>query len=304
VSERTLKQLVGALAVVLGLWAVSLLFSGGSGSIAASAEISGFFDGLGASTVDAIEIAGPTESVRLERGDDGWTANGHPGDQAAIARFLDVLADVQIGDMIANNPANHDRMGVSVDSAVMVTFEVSGGERTLLLGDSGRRFGTAYVRLPDADDVYLLDGDLRSQAVRRTENWRNRTMVAVDSTRIVRIEVDRADDAYALIRGDSLWTVEGGEEASVNAVNGVLMEFSGLVATGFFEEGDSIASLDQATTTRVYSDSGEVLAEITIGAGEADRWARTVSDEYIYRVSSFRAGRVAPTRPTVVPEGS
>jgi hypothetical protein len=304
VSERTLKQLVGALAVVVGLWVVSLLVGGGSGSIAATGEIGGFFDGVGASSVDMVQIAGPAESVRLDRTSDGWTANGHPGDQAAISRFLGILDEVQIGEMIANNPANHDRMGVSADSAIRVTFEVDGGERTLLLGNSGRRFGTAYVRLPDADDVYLLEGDLRSQATRRVDNWRNRAMVAVDSAEVARIEVDRDGSGYALVRGDSAWTVEGGGEATGSAVNGILAELSSLIATGFLEEGDSIAALDQETTTRAYSDSGDMLAEIRIGAGQADRWARTVTDEYIYRVSSFRAGRVAPARETVLPEGS
>ena len=74
----------------------------------------------------------------------------------------------------------------------------------------------------------------------------------------------------------------------------MLSELSSLVATGFVAEGDSIAELAEAATTRALSSSGEVLAEITIGAGSVDRWARTASDEYLYRVSSFRADRVAP----------
>jgi len=98
--------------------------------------------------------------------------------------------------------------------------------------------------------------------------------------------------------------VEGGGEATASAVNGILSELSSLIATGFLEAGDSIAALDEATTTCAYAASGEVLAEIRIGTGQADRWARTVADEYIYRLSTFRAGRVAPTRESVASGGS
>jgi hypothetical protein len=303
-SERTLKQLFGALAVVVGLWAVSFLFVGGSGAISATGAVSSILDDLDGESLLAIRLDGPLGAVDLTRGEDGWTANGHPGNQAAVSRLIDVLADAEVGDLVASNPANHDRMGVSEDSALVVTFDVDGGSRTIMVGHAGRRYGTSYVRLPDTDEVYLLEGDLRTQARRRLDDWRNRSMVKLDSAQIARIEVERAGGAYTVVRGDSLWTVEGGGEATANSVNGMLTELSDLLASGFFEESDSIAALDLETTTTAYSASGEVLAEITVGAGLGDRWARTTTDEYMYRVSSFRAGRLAPSKETIEPDGS
>ena len=55
-SERTLKQLVGALAVVVGLWVVASLFSGGGGG-AIGASIS-MISGGWSSSARAVATAG------------------------------------------------------------------------------------------------------------------------------------------------------------------------------------------------------------------------------------------------------
>jgi hypothetical protein len=300
-SERTLKQLVGALALAVGVWLVASLFSRGGGSIEASGEITGVLEGLDGASVEAVTVRRGGDTIVLERSGSRWAVNGYPADSGSVARLTIALDEAEIGDLVATNPANHARMGVAVDSATEVELTADGASRTLLVGDAGRQFGTAYVRLPDQDEVYLLVGDLRTHVVRELDAWRNRTMVAIDTAAVTRVEVERDGDAYALVRGDSTWTFEGGGDVAPAALSGVLSELGRLVATGFLAEGDSIAGLEQAAATRAYDAAGTVLAEITLGSGEGDRWARTASDEYVYRVSSFRANRVAPTREEAEP---
>jgi len=300
-SERALKQLVGALAIVVAISLVVYAFSGGSGSIGASGAIAGVFEGVTPTTLESIEIGQSGSTVTLVRSGDTWTANGFAADAPVVSRLLDELAVSTVGDLAATNPANHARMGVVPDSAIDLTFTAAGRERRLLVGKSGRRFGTAYVRLPDENDVYLLESDLRGQIARDLDGWRDRTMVAIDTAAVARLEVVRAGLTYSLERGDSSWTFAGGGETRASAVNGMLAELSRLVATGFFAEGDSIAQLPLAATTRAYDEAGAVLVEITIGGGDGDRWARNGQDDYVYRVSSFRAGRVAPSREDAAP---
>ena len=300
-SERTLKQLVGALALAIGVWLVVALFSRGEGSIEASGEITRIFQALDGASIEAVTVRRAGDTIALERSGAAWTVNGYPADSGSVARLTTALDEADIGDLVATNPENHARMGVAADSAAEVELTVAGASHTLLVGDAGRQFGTAYVRLPDRDEVYLLEGDVRAQVVRDLDAWRNRTMVAIDTSAVARVEVERDGDAYTLVRGDSAWTFEGGGEVAPVALNGVLSELARLVATGFVEQGDSIAGLEQAATTRAYDAEGAMLAEITLGSGEGDRWARTASDDYLYRVSSFRAGRVAPSREEAEP---
>lgn len=303
-SEKTLRQLVGALAVVVAIWLIVSFVSGvgGGGSIAASGEITRFFQGVDGESLESARLTRREEAISLERAEEGWRVNGFPADSGSVSRFLAAVDEAEVRDLVASNPQNHDRMGVSDDSATVVELTAAGSTRTMLVGKSGRAYGTAYARLPGADEVYLLDGDLRAQVVRGVDDWRNRTLVAIDTAAVVRVEIDREGASYALQRGDSAWVFESGGAADATAVNGVLSELSRLVATGFLSESDSIAALQQASSTRAYSESGDLLAEITIGSGSGDRWARTASDDYLYRISSFRAGRVAPSREDADPD--
>lgn len=301
-SERTLKQLVGALALAVGVWLIVSLFSGGEGSIEASGEIAALLEGVDGESIEAVTIRRADDTISLVRADGRWTVNGFPADSASVARLTTAMDEAEIGDLVATNPENHARMGVAADSTTAVELTVGGATRTVFVGDAGRAFGSAYARVPDQDEVYLLEGDLRAQAVRDLDAWRNRIMVAVDTAAVERLEVARQGEAYALVRGDSAWTFEEGGDVAPVALNGLLSELARLVATGFLAEGDSIATLEQATATRAYDAEGTLLAEITVGSGSGDRWARTASDDYLYRVSSFRAGRIAPTREDAEPE--
>ena len=113
------------------------------------------------------------------------------------------------------------------------------------VGKTGPRFGTAYGRLPDEDEVYLIEGDLRVHVARRLDDWRNKEVVAIDTSRAVRLEVERDGEEYALVRGDSVWTFEDGGEADALQVRNILSEFSSMIASGFVPETDSLYALPQ-----------------------------------------------------------
>lgn len=301
-SERTLKRLVGALAIVVALWVItSLVAGGGGGAVGPSGEIAQIFEGVSDSTIEAVRLSGTDAPVELRREGDAWTVNGYASDSGTVARFLSLVSDLEVGDLAATNPANHDRMGVSQDSAESIELDVDGETRRLLIGKQGPRFATVYGRLPDQDRVYVLEGDLRIHVIRRLDDWRNKLMVAVDTTLVSRVEVERDGEAYTVVRGDSTWTIEDGGEVAITAVRNMLMELASLRASAILEEGDSIAMLEPGGSTIAYSESGEVLAEVRIGSGEADRWGRVPSDSVIYRLPSFRVDRITPERSAVDP---
>ena len=294
-SDRGLKRLVGALVVVVAIWLVTSLLSGGDGSIRATGDIAGLFDDVSRESITGVRVSGPSGEMELRRANGAWRANGFEADTSAISRLLSTATATRVGDLAATNPANHERMGVSADSAVVFELEVDGVTRTLLVGKQGPRFATAYGRLPDDDQVYLLEGDLRVQLRRPLTDWRNKDIVTVDSSLVARIEIERDGDAYTLVRGDSTWTLEDGGEADPTQVRNVLSELTTVLAAGFLTEGDSLYALPPGGSNVAYSAAGDVLSEVTIGTGEGERWARAAGDSVVYRLSTFRVGRLAPT---------
>jgi len=303
VSDRTLKALVGALVIAVAVWLLSNLLSGGGGAIGASGDVVGVFEGVTQDGVDLVRLSGPSGDVTLSRVEGGWTADGFAADSATVQRLLSSLAEAEVGDLVAINPANHERMGVSADSAIVLELEATGRTRTVLVGNQGPRFETAYVRMPDEDEVYLLEGDLRVHLRRPLDDWRNKNIVRVDTSRVERLALERDGDRYVVIRGDSAWSFEDGGEVDQNRVRNVLAELRSVLAAGFLTEGDSLYGLAQAASAVAYADDGSVLAEVTLGAGEGERWARTPGDSIVYRISAFRAGRLVPTLEEVRPEG-
>ena len=156
-SERTLKAIFGTLGVLVALWLASTLLSGPGGAGSGPDDgVSSLLDDLDATTVSAVRIAGPTETVSLQRTGDAWTVNGHPADSAVVARFWSGVTEAEVGGVAANNPKNHDRMGVSADSARTVHFTLAdGGTASLLVGKGGPVFPSGYVRLPDENAVVV-----------------------------------------------------------------------------------------------------------------------------------------------------
>jgi hypothetical protein len=301
VSEKTLKILVGALLVAVILWGgVTLVSRWTGGGPTAAPALANIFQGARADSVTAVRITGPKDSVNLERKGTRWTVNDFATDSGMVSDFFTTLRNTKVGDLVSTNPANQAAMGISKDSAWTLTFDLGGKARTLLVGKTGPRYATAYVRLPGQDRVYLADGNLRSEVTRPVDDWRNKRIVAVDTAAVHRLEVERDGESYTLVRSDSTWTLAGGEAVDKTAVHDILDELSGLQAAGYFEKGDTLANSPEGARVLALSASGDTLGQVTLGSGKADRWARTPGDSVTYRLAGWRVDRLVPERKTVV----
>jgi len=298
-SDKTLKRLLGVLGGAATIWLVVFLLSnrGGDEAPAIEGAIATFFVGANDSTVTAVRFTRPGASVELARVDGSWVVNGLRSDSGAVARFFQTLTTSEVASLAASNPSNHARMGVSADSAASMELEVAGATRTLLIGLDGPRAGTMYARVRDEDPVYLVQSGLRAYAWRQLDDWRNRRMLALDSTQIRRVVVTRDRDTFELVKGDSAWTFADGSPTDVSQVGSLINELGGgLVASRFFAPTDSIALLPQGGRTVAYGPNGEQLAEVTVGSGSGDRWGMVAGDTVHYRLPSFRIDMIVPTR--------
>ena len=291
-SEKTLRMALYSLAALVVLYgAVTLLRGGGGGPVAADTALAEAFGELAAESRTSFDIAGPDESLELRLGPDGWTVNGFEADSGAVARFLRGLDEVEVAWVAAANPGNHARLGVSVDSAWTVAAEDG---PSVLLGKAGNRFRTAYARLPDADLVSLIEGDLRSAAARPLLDWRDKMILQVDTAAVASIRVAHGGTAVLYERRDSAWTADGSEADEVSVRN-MLQELAGLRASGFAPDD---AAMDSLPRTVVAADAnGGELASLTLADGEGSVFVTSGSSTYVFQVPTFRAGRVAPEPP-------
>ena len=300
-SEKSLKKILVTLAVLLGLWGVSSLLSGrgGGGSADADGGVSEALAGLDGSTVESVRIDGPLATLSLERSGGAWTVNGYAADSTAVGRLWEALSGSEVGGVVATNPANHERMGVSADSAWVLEWTRTDGETSgLLVGKSGPTYPSAYARRPDEDLVVIISGDLRSAVTRGVLAWRDKTVLRTDTAAVARVVIDREDDSYALERTDGVWTVNG-EVAAATAVADLMRELDLLVATGFVEAGHE-AEGDPRRLTALDA-AGDTLVTVAISGTDATRHARVRGNDVVFAIPVWRADRVTPSLDTLLP---
>lgn len=293
-SEKTLKRiLVGVAVLVVAYAGVALLQrTTGSGSGGDSA-LGDLLASLEPDAVEEVRFVRLQDTIRLSRSGEAWSVNGRTADSSRVARFWNDLAEARVTGPIARNPANHARLGVAGDSAVLVVFRTSDGQtRELLVGESGPSFPSSYVRLPDRDPVHVVHADLRGAARRNLESWRDRTVVRIDTARVRIIALRRDGTEQTLTREGGAWRVDGAP-ADSSAVQDLLGALVRLRSTGFAPDTVELASPDR--TLVALGQGGDTLTALSLVETEGSGYrGRARGDDTVYELTSYDIGRLFP----------
>lgn len=294
-SRRTLRTSLYFLGAVTALYLAVTLSRGGaeqipeSGLAAALAAIDG-------QQLTRVEFTSPRGYIRLVKEGDAWTANGYPADTSAIHRLLRAIDSARVQEVAATNPANHESMGMSVDSARELVTDAG---MTILFGKHAGRSRTGYARLPGSDTVHVVHGDLRYTVGRNLFDFRNKVMLRVDTSAVATLRTTRDGTTTVYERSGSTWTV-GGEEADPGTVRSeirnILRSLDDLRATGFQPEDVEMPDGPERSLVALDADGNE-LASVVMVEGKG-RWVTTSpATPYVFHVPSFRADWLAPEPP-------
>ena len=302
---QQLKRLGIALVVVLGLWGLATIIGGG-GDALEEAELIG---ALVAAEVDVVEFAGPEDTIRLVQDQPGtWTVNGFSADPSIIDDLFAALAEAGTGELTAQNPSSHERMGVGAVGGTRLS--VTRGDVTLVnvfIGQQGRAYRTVYVRRDGDDDVYLVESLLSALVDRQVNDWRDKHIVAVDTAGVTRIEVGRGSDRYALVRTDSAWTFADGAETDSAAVQRLLGEFGTLEAQGSgfpsAQEADSLDFDNPKRQVSLFDAEGVALAALVFDSTSVSFWAREVAGETVFQLFPWKVNNLTPADSTLRAKG-
>ena len=292
-SERTLKGIFGALGILVILWLGSVLLSGrrGGGS-APGGGVASLLEGLDETTVDAVRIVGPNQTMALQRSGGAWTVNGNLADSATVTRFWNALVGAEVSGVVANNPGNHERMGLSASSAWTVDFTLAdGGMASVLVGKGGPIFPSGYVRLPDQDAVVVVSGDFQPTVILSVTQWRDKTILRVDTAAVARVVLETDEGIHVAERADTTWSVDG-EPANANTMRSVLDELANLVALGFVEDGEAFE--ENPRWVIALGAEADTLGIVVITGESGTRHARTPGSAIVFEIPIFRADRITP----------
>jgi len=258
---------------------------------------------------DVIRMVAPDagDSVQLEEKDGAWTVNGYPADTALVRELVEGLDTARVGRLVARSATTHPRLGIEDESAWRIEIGRAGDPAvTFLLGGGGP--DGRYARFPPSDEVFAVPTASVSLLTRSVDEWRDRIVVAADTSAIRRIAVRRNDQPAPVFlargTGDSgaSWTLDG-SAADTAAVQALLREAANLTASGFpsdsvvfavdFGSPDAVLEMFDSDS----SDTPPAMSLLFLAARDApDILVRRADTALTYRISVAQARRLLPLR--------
>lgn len=254
VTRRQLGFVFGVLAALFAAWFAVRGSGVGSGRTDAGLDVAAAVG----SGVSQVRLSDPDSTViLLELIADSWMVNGYPAMDSLLQVMLTRMATLRPARVVARNPANHDRLGVTSDSARRVEIGPANDPvLVFLLGGTGPE--GRFIRLPDRPEVYVVDGAALRDLDRREAQWRDPTITSVDTASLRRIAIKRGTDAFFDLGRDEegFWTIAGAP-ADTAMVRVFLETVADLRAAGFpadsfvfavdFDRPDAILNLYSGT---------------------------------------------------------
>jgi hypothetical protein len=292
-SDRLLKILVGALAILVAAWVVARFVAGRGGApepagfeLAAAAQLE----------LDSVLVEAADDTVRLRAGD-GWTVNGYEATAEAGESLKRAFEEARVGGLVSRNPENHERLGVTEALGRRLTVYAGGAPQlSFIVGERARSFDQAYVRRVGEDGVYTLRGTLISLARRGVDEWRNKEILAASREDIQRVEFTYPDESFALVRDSVAWHLEpSGAAAQTGVVSSLLGQLAGLRAIGFAADSvaDTLSWDPPRGRVRVEGPVGADLGELVfLDRGDVGYYLRRAGAPVVYTVSSYTGQQI------------
>ena len=295
-SPDTLKRALIVLGVLLVAWGAFAVFRGSLSDRPVGLELPAVDTG----EITRIDIAGPDDTLAIALDAGGWTVNGRPASRAAVEDVFQSLADTAYTtELIARSAASHERLGVDTAGGGGRRVVFLSADRAVLdlrVGNPGRDFESAYVRVTGEEPTYLFRGRLASLLARGIDAWRDRHIGGVASDSVGMVTVQTPEKRYNVQRFGDGWLMDDGVRADSNEVRRFLEELADIRAAGFpsAAQEDSISLERPRRRLTVTGLGGDTLLALVFDSTQSGVWVRHDSGGVIWRFDQWRMGRIMP----------
>ena len=198
--------------------------------------------------IDAVTIDSPSgQQSKLEKVNDVWLIGREEAFAPKLTQLWAATLDIDGAQLIAQNPANHARMGVEEGQGVNVAFWLGEfKQEEFIVGDWTQQVRLCYLRKPARNEVYAVPCPYGNIFDADVDGWRNPVVAGIPRSAVQSVEFAYPDEEFLIRREGQRWVVEEDdavEPADVFAVNAVLGTLEALIASGFAPESET-QSLD------------------------------------------------------------
>ena len=197
------------------------------------------------SVINRVTFKSEDREAKLERTGDIWTIQNQPVFVPKLAQFWAAVSEIDGAQLVAKNPANHERMRVTEEWGTVVSFFL--GEfiqERFIMGEPTPDVRLCYVRRSGSDDVYGIPCGGPNIFDPDPDGWRNPVVVAIPSAEVESVTFTYPGEEFVLKIGEAEWVIaNGGEElpADLRQVGSVLGTLKLLIASDFANDEDADA---------------------------------------------------------------
>ncbi|MCX7834785.1 MAG: DUF4340 domain-containing protein [bacterium] len=180
--------------------------------------------------VNQFEVVQGNSKTVIKRFPDQWRIIepvDWPVNNFMISNLLTSIDTIEVEYEVTKDAKLYKQFGVDDSSGAKVTVSLADGKKlSFIVGNLGGTWRHTHFRIPDKKPVYLVKGPIRSQLVKKPDEWRDRRLFNYNQDSLVVMNVQVGKDRYSISKEDTVWKVtpEKGKpfEPNQTRVNGIL----------------------------------------------------------------------------------
>jgi len=237
-----MKQIAILLGVFVVLFLLWLIF--GRETIDKTEPAGSLVPNFKSDSVAKIELTQDEKTTVLQKSGDIWlveTSNNYSADKKSVEDILDKVSDFKTDNLISDKP---DKQSIFEVDSSGIEAKFSDSSNNLMahffVGKMGTDYQSRYVRQADSNNVYIMDGNLRSMFGKESGEWRDKTIFDFIAENVTKLTLVSEDSKILLQLGaeNNEWKLIEPEEtkAKKDVVEQILNALSSLKASDFAEK--------------------------------------------------------------------
>ncbi len=262
--------------------------------------------------VAKIEIIAPYGTTTLSKQNGEWAVasmDNYPADSEGIAQLLTKVGELKNTQRVSTNPEKQPEF--EVDSTGVEAKLMDASDKLLahlFVGKMTPGFLSSYVRVADANDVYVAQGSLQSVFNKGTRTWKDRTIFDFNKGITTQLNISSSEETIELhLDENGIWQMLKPVAATANTteVDNLLTTLSGLNTDDFAAANDDLAAygldVPQSTISAMLNDG--TTATLHIGKEEEGKlYVKRDDTETVFRLFKSNVDRLIKKSDTLKAE--
>lgn len=221
-------------------------------------------------SVEKIVLINNEERIELVRSGGVWLLESPIKDKAdgALAQqILDSLLDLRPSAVLNETKQEVEPKAFGVNkSNISLELFGQGMPARMLFGKNAAVEGQLYVRLADSNRIYVIPSDLRDLVTRKTEDFRDRTLMDLQPDQTKRMVIRSEGGEIELQKENERWQILKPIRARANdgLINKLITQITKLQAKGFAADKDAAALGEPFGTVTLSSEVSEKPTSLSL----------------------------------------